>query len=237
MNDWRLDSRIRRGMQALQAKLENDLAQGAHQIGWKLGFGSPIALATLQIEKPLVGYLLDCNQISNGSNLEIATWTKPVGEAEIAIYFGSDIPPSASIDEVLSCVAALGPAIEVADLDSAPIDPESILAGDIFQRHYMLGQRDASRFGGNIDGLTAKIRKPDGQTVIVENLWELTGEIPAILHHFAQVAEEFNGGVRAGEFLLVGSIVPPIAISIGDNFSYSLGAYPALQVSFLREMG
>lgn len=73
---------------------------------------------------------------------------------------------------------------------------------------------------------------PDGLIVDVENLQELTGEIPVILHHFAHVAEEFNGGAKAGEFLLIGSIVPPIKISAGENFEYSLGRYPTLHVDF-----
>lgn len=232
MTNWKIDHRVTRGMSALQLKLKNDLAQGARHIGWKLAFGSPAGLTNLQIEKPLVGYLLDRNQVSSGRTIDISTWAKPVGEAEIAIYFGKDIPHSASVDEVLSCISALGPAIEIADLDITPTDPESILAGDIFQRYYILGQRDDSRLGGNIEGLAARVRMPDGLSVGVEDLQELTGEIPVILHHFAQVAEEFNGGAKAGEFLLIGSIVPPIKISAGENFEYSLGRYPTLHVGF-----
>lgn len=232
MTDWKVDHRITSGMEALKLKLKNDLDQGAHHIGWKLAFGSPTGLTNLQIEKPLVGYLLDRNEISTGSTIRISTWSKPVGEAEIAIYFGKDIPHSASVDEVLGCICALGPAIEIADLDLLPTDPTSILAGDIFQRHYILGQRDASRLNGNIAGLAAQVLMPNGLTVTVENLQELTGEIPLILQHFAQVAEAFNGGVKAGEFVLIGSIVPPIAVSAGESFNYSLGNYPTLHVGF-----
>lgn len=232
MTSWQHDDRILRGVRALELKLKNDLDNGARQVGWKLAFGSPSGLSNLKIEKPLVGYLLDLNQISNGDTIEISTRTKPVGEAEIAIYFGKDIPRSASVIEVLNCVSGLGPAIEIADIDLVPTDPESILAGDIFQCHYMLGERDESRAGGNIDGLTAVISMPDGQDVIVEDLQALIGEIPAILHHFAGFVEAFNGGVKAGEFLLIGSIVPPIAVSVGDSFSYSLGDYPTLKANF-----
>ena len=232
MTDWKLDYRITRGIDALKLKLKNDLNQGALHVGWKLAFGSPAGLSNLQIAKPLVGYLLDRNEISTGSTIKISTWSKPVGEAEIAIYFGKDIPHSASTNDVLSCISALGPAIEIADLDPLTTDPESILAGDIYQRHYILGQRDTSRCGGNIEGLAAQVMLPNGLTVTVENLQELTGQIPMILHHFAQVAQEINGGVKAGQFLLIGSIVPPIAISAGESFSYSLGDYPTLQVGF-----
>jgi 2-keto-4-pentenoate hydratase len=232
MNSWQLDDRIVRGMSALELKLRTDLKNGAHQVGWKLAFGSPTGLTNLKIEKPLVGYLLDSKQISNGETINISTWSKPIGEAEIAIYFGNDVPHSASLDEVMDCISALGPAIEVADLDFIPIDPEPVLAGDIFQRHYILGERDESRAGGNIEGLRAIVAMPDGTHTTVEDVQALTGKIPIILQHFSEVVESFSGGVKAGQFLIIGSIVPPIAISAGESFSYSLGHYPILSVHF-----
>ena len=233
MTSWQLDNRIIHGMSALKLKLQADINSGAHQDGWKLGFGSPSALANLQIDKPLVGYLLDRNQIANGESIKISTWSKPVGEAEIAMYFGKDVPKSASIQEVMDCISALGPAIEIADLDLVTTDPEPILAGDIFQRHYILGEKDDLRAGGNIAGLAASISMPDGSVTRVENLPALTGQTSIILHHFAAFAREFGEGVKAGEFVIIGSIVPPILVSAGQGFSYSLGDYHKLEVNFV----
>lgn len=232
MTSWQQDIRITRGMRALKHKLKADLENGARLVGWKLAFGSPTGLTNLQIEMPLVGYLLDCNEISNESTIKVSDWSKPIGEAEIAIYFGKDIPQSASIAEVMACVSALGPAIEIADLNLVPTDPESILAGDIFQRHYILGEKDPYRAGGNIDGLTAIVSMPDGLTATIRDLQALTGEIPAILHHFVKVVEEFGDGVKAGEFLIIGSIVPPIGVLAGESLSYTLGQYATLKVNF-----
>jgi 2-keto-4-pentenoate hydratase len=236
MTSWKLDDRIVRGMSALKRKLQADAKSGAHLVGWKLGFGSPSALANLQIDRPLVGYLLDRNQIANDESVKISTWSKPIGEAEIAIYFGKDIPQSASIDQIMACISALGPAIEIADLNLVPTDPETILGEDIFQRHYILGEKDELRAGGNIEGLIANISMPDSSITRVTNLQALTGEIPTILHHFATFAEEFDEGVKAGQFVIIGSIVPPILVSAGESFSYSLGGYNMLKVNFLNEI-
>jgi 2-keto-4-pentenoate hydratase len=227
-----LDDRIDRGMRGLKLKLAADLKSGARQVGWKLAFGSPIGLKNLQIDKPLVGYLLDRNEIASHARIKISTWTKPVGEAEIALYFGKDIPESANVEQVMECISALGPAIEIADLYIIPTDPEPILSGDIFQRHYILGERDEMRSGGDINGLTASITMPDGSISVIEDLEAMTGKIPAIVHHFAQVIEKFSGGVKAGEFLIIGSIVPPILVLPAESFTYSLGNYPTLEANF-----
>lgn len=232
MTSWQQDIRITRGMRVLKHKLKADLESGARLVGWKLAFGSPTGLTNLQIDRPLVGYLLERNQIPNESTIKVAGWSKPIGEAEIAIYFGKDIPQSASVAEVMACISALGPAIEIADIDLVPTDPEPILAGDIYQRHYILGERDESRAGGNIEGLTAEVTMPDGEITTVIDMQALPGEIHTILHHFAVVVEKFCGGVKAGEFLIIGSIVPPIGVLAGESFSYTLGQYATLKVSF-----
>jgi len=232
MTEGKIDDRIVRGMGALKLKLQADLKSGAHQVGWKLAFGSPSGLKNLQIERPLVSYLLDRNQISSEETVKISSWSKPVGETEIAIYFAKDVPPAPTVDEVMDCICALGPAIEIADIDVVSTDPEPILAGNIFQRHYILGKQDALRAGGNIDGLSAAVTMPDGSISAVEDLQAMTGSIPMILHHFAGVVEEFSGGVKAGEFVIIGSILPPILVQPGDSLNFSLGDYPMLKVNF-----
>ncbi len=54
---------------------------------------------------------------------------------EIAIEIGRDIAPDANEHDIVDAIAAISPAIELADVDGPADDVEAILAGDIFQRH------------------------------------------------------------------------------------------------------
>ena len=231
-SNWREDPRLTSGYAALKSKLIFDLGARNKQVGWKLGFGSPTGLHNLEIGAPLVGYLLAENALPNGATVDISSWVKPAGETEIALYFGRDIPPGASQTFVMDSVVAIGPAIELADLEFAPTDPTKILATDIFQRHYILGVRDKSRQAGDISGLVAQIVMPDGSEVVVTELEELIGALPTIVTHCADVIGELSGGIKSGEFLIVGSIVPPIALKLGDHFAFTLGNFPSLSVYF-----
>jgi len=231
-NNWREDARLTLGYGALKSKLILDQGARKHLVGWKLGFGSPTGLANLDIKAPLVGYLLAQNALENGATIETLGWVKPVGETEIAVYFARDIPPGSSMEFVMESISSIGPAIEIADLEFAPTDPTRILASDIFQRNYILGEADCSRAGGNIDGLEAHILMPDGSEVHVVELEALIGPLPQIITHCAEVVGDFSGGIKAGEFIIVGSIVPPIALIAGSHLKYRLGNYQVLELYF-----
>ena len=58
------DQRIVRGMSRQRDLRLARIDEGARQVGWKVGFGSPSALALLGIDRPLVGFLLDTGMLS-----------------------------------------------------------------------------------------------------------------------------------------------------------------------------
>ena len=133
------------------------LASGAKVAGWKVGFGAPAAKEKLKLAAPLIGFLLDRAILASGSKVSLQGWHKPVAEPEIAIHFGQDVPAGADDATIRAAIAALGPAIELADADAPMDDVEAILAGDIFQRYVVLGPREASRAGARLTGLTGRL--------------------------------------------------------------------------------
>src|SRR5438874_1761339 len=132
------DARIIRGMQSQLAMRRQLMSAGAKHLGWKAGFGSRAAMERLGTSSPLFGFMLDRNLVEAGAAVSLAGWKRPVFEAEIAVYLGAQ-----------ASIAALAPAIELADLDPADAGVEEILAGDIFHRHVLLGAR---RPGASLDG-------------------------------------------------------------------------------------
>ena len=111
------DPRIAAGMRAQMALRKQRFDEGAKQIGWKVGFGAPALQLKLRLTAPVVGFLLDRAELASGATVSLAGWTKPVAEAEIAAYMGRDLPAGATRDEARQAIAAIGPAIELADVD------------------------------------------------------------------------------------------------------------------------
>jgi 2-keto-4-pentenoate hydratase len=73
-----------------------------------------------KIDMPVIGFLLDRALLPSGARVSIAGWRKPVAEAEIAAYIGADLSDGADRATVRSAIAAIGPAIELADMDREP---------------------------------------------------------------------------------------------------------------------
>ena len=211
------DPRIANGMRAQMALRQRRFDEGARQIGWKVGFGAPKAMLQFQLTAPIVGFLLDSAELPSDSTVSLAGWTKPVAEAEIAAYIGRDLPADATRDDTRKAIAAIGPAIELADLTGNTEDIEAILAGDIFQRHVILGPRDIMREGGRLFGLKAHINRSGKDVPAPLDLQTNTGDIITIVRHVAEVAGTVGGGLRAGQFIITGSITPPMLLEPGES--------------------
>jgi 2-keto-4-pentenoate hydratase len=217
VSDALADPRIARGMARQIALRQARLAAGAKIAGWKVGFGAPAAKEKLRLAKPLVGFLLDKALLPNNCEVSLRGWQKPVAEPEIAVYLGRDIAAGADEQTARVAITALGPAIEFADIDCAMDDVEAILAGDIFQRHVVLGSRDTTRAGGRLQGLTAHVTRSGNDVPVPSDLEINTGRIVEILRHVADVVAASGERLRGGQFIIAGSLTPPLFLDPRDH--------------------
>lgn len=222
MNDMFNDPRIIRGMEK-QLKLRQDrLNSGEKSIGWKVGFGAPASLEHLQLEAPLVGFLTDKTVLQSNADVSLASYVKPAIEPEIAVYMSSDLSEATDRVATRKAIASLGPAIELADVCFPPEKVEAILAGNIYNRHVILGQTDPKRAGGILDGLTSRVTRNGHVMPIPTDLQTLTGNIVDITTHVAGLLSFFGEMLRAGDVIITGSIIPPLWGDHGDEIIYQL---------------
>jgi 2-keto-4-pentenoate hydratase len=226
------DPRIAAGMRRQTALRRERIAAGARLIGWKVGFGAPAALEKLRLSSPLVGFLLDSALLPRGATVALGGWQKPVAEPEIAVHVGRDVPAGADADAVRSAIAALGPAIEIADVDAPMDDVEAILAGDIFQRHVVLGPRDPACAGARLAGVSGQVIRSGNALDVPADLEANTGRLVDIVRHVANVAAELGEGLRAGQFIIAGSVVPPLFVTAGETVTFTLSPCGTVEVGF-----
>ena len=229
------DPRISRGMTE-QLRLRRELLDSGHKpLGWKLAFGGPAAMERLRISAPLVGFLTDRALLPSGSTLSLSGWKKPAAEPELAVHLGEQLPAGADRRTTMAAIAGLGPAIEIADVDRPPDDVEGTLACNIYQRHVILGRKDASRAGGVLDGLNARVLRDGAEIANIteaETLQSLTGELIDIVRHVANVLGAFGETLHAGEIIIAGSIIPPIWIEAGEEIVFNLAPVDAISIRF-----
>jgi len=224
--DWAIPG-VRRGIEQMLALRAQLLDEGTKAIGWKLGFGAPAWLDKFGLTGPVVGFLTEATRHPPGATVACGGWRNPVAEPEIAVHIGRDVDnPSRVVDSI----AALGPAIELADVHPPPENIQDVLAGNIFHRAVILGEPDPARAGGVSAGLRALIRRDGEEVADTTDLETFTGELVAILGHAATMLGNAGEGLRAGEVVIMGSIVPPIAVIAGEEINFELSPLPAISV-------
>jgi len=234
MNAWD-DPRIARGMQRQLAERRARIAAGEKPLGWKVGLGAKPAMDRLNIKMPLVGYMMQKSLVANGSTASVAGWTQPVAEPEVAVHMAADLSGGADRAATIAAIGALGPAIELADLNPPPADVEVALAGNIFHRHVILGPADRSRAGARLDGLTGLVFRRGTQVARQEDLQANIGNIVDIVAHVAGTLAAYGERLCGGDVIITGSIVPPPLIEPDEiEFAYTLDPMSQLSVKFSR---
>jgi len=232
MNNYISDPRILRGMEK-QLKLRHDrLNAGERSMGWKVGFGAPLSMQKLRLERPLIGFLTDKILLPSSSTVSIAGWTKPAMEPEVAVHMGKDLRAGADLETTRDAIASLGPAIEVADVHFVPEDVEEILADNIFNRHVILGNTDPSRADGQLAGLVGYVSHNGQELPPVTELQALTGDMIELVRHVANTISMFGETLRAGDLIITGSILPPLSVAANDSVSYRLEPLDTISVYF-----
>jgi 2-keto-4-pentenoate hydratase len=226
------DPRVRAGLDRQFHARQLALDAGARHLGWKVGFGAPASLEVMQITAPLLGFLTDATVVDSGGAVATAGWERGIIEFETAVYLGSDLGPGASDDEARAAVAAIGPAIELANV-KLPADPDlvsDILAADIFHEGVVFGQRDEERAGLDVSGLTARILVDGREHSVVPELQAITGPYPWIVATVASTLASFGETLSAGDVIITGSMIPPIPATDGTEFTMNLGPYAPISV-------
>jgi len=205
------------------------IEDGEASLGWKLGMGVPAAMAKLGTDAPLVGYLLAPARVEDGGTVSLDGWGTAKLEPEIAVHMGADLAAGASRADAEAAIAGLGAAIELVDLDPSADDPEAILAADIFQRHVLLGPVTE---GATAAGTSARALKNGDEAAATDDATEATGDPVDLVLHVANVVGAAGEGLRAGEVVICGSVVPALDVAPGDTVEVQLDPLGSLTVSF-----
>jgi 2-keto-4-pentenoate hydratase len=234
MNAWD-DPRIMRGMEKQLARRRERIAAGEKPLGWKVGLGTTAAMERLKIKGPAVGYLMQSGLVDVGGSASIKGWVKPVMEPEIAVYMATDLPGSASREQAAAAVGALGPAIELADMEIPPDDVEVVLAANIFQRHVILGPKDFSRAGLKLDGLVSLLTRRGTEAARLADVQQNVGNILGVVQHVAGTLAACGEKLKAGDVIITGSQTPPVVIEPDEStFGYMLDPVGGIAVTVTR---
>jgi 2-keto-4-pentenoate hydratase len=217
------DPRIVAGMAAQGRLRESRLAAGARRVGWKAGLGTAQMMQAASTGAPLTGFLTDAtlaSAMATADGLAIDGWRNPRLEPEFAVRVGVDVPAGADRTAVQAAISGVAPSIEIIDLGD-PGDIEQVLAENNFHRAFLFGpftevtgaDLAAARLCVAQEG-----REPQTGIDPATALDDLVEVIRAVADQVPLAGE----ALRAGDVVMTGSVVPPIALAGGERFEVTL---------------
>ena len=202
---------IETGTEAMLTRRREILAQGAEPLGWKVGFNVPEVQQKLGIDAPLAGFLTTDSLIED-------EWDEypVVVESEVAVEIGDDG----------RSIAALLPALELADPPDLDLETEQILAGNIFHRAVAFGPR-------------VETAEPGAARIVVngEEMHSIDAErtganLEAMVEAVAARLEAAGEELRAGERIITGVLAPPHQAQEGDTVRLELEHVGSVELRF-----
>lgn len=224
-----------------RAWFDLETAAGARLKGHKIGLTSRAMQATMNIDEPDYGYLLDYMFIDEGSELETGTYCDPKIEVELAFVIGDRLEgPDVTMFDVLAATDYVVPAIELIDARS-------------YRRHPVTGTtrtvRDTISDNAADAGVILGGRPvaPDdvdlrwvGALCYRNGVIEESGVAAAVLNHpangVAWLARRYaphGVALEPGQVILAGSFTRPVDCRAGDTFHVDYGDLGGIAFSFV----
>ena len=198
--------------------------------GWKVAFAGAAAQRRFGLSEPVYGALTDAMAIAEGQPVDLAQLIQPKLEIELAVILGQDLNPGFySDEELLRAIGEVAAAFEIADCrwQHWSFEAGAFVADNSAAAAYCLSARqpfDARRhaqveyrlvhegraLGGGVSSL--------GEESPLSNACWLIRRLLADGHRLS-----------AGQVILSGALLPPVAIEPGGYRLSMLGMDLALQ--------
>lgn len=202
-------------------------AGGRRVLGHKIGLTSRAMQQAVGIDEPDYGFLTDDMFLAEGAGIDTSRLIEPKIEAELAFVLESDLGgPDCTIFDVLDATRYVTPALELLDARIERTDPASGRRRTVIDTIADNAANCAIICGGRpVRPMDHDLRR--AQAIVLRNgMVEETGVAAGVLNHpahgvawLANRLHQWGVTLKAGEVVLSGSFIRPIAARKGDTFT------------------
>jgi 2-keto-4-pentenoate hydratase len=193
-----------------------------HQGGWKVGCTTKVMQTFLGVDAPTAGTMC-LSTIRFVDHEFTASPPRRLGvECEIAVRMGRDLPlrdREYTFDEVADAVQAVMAAIEVVEdryVDYQSLDTPTLVADDFFHFGCVLGSERRDLDPRRLGEVRASMSINDSEVGSGVGT-DILGDPLLVLEWLANHQAAQNSPIRAGDLILLGSLVQTQWVSPGDR--------------------
>jgi 2-keto-4-pentenoate hydratase len=208
----------------------------ANLFGWKIAATSEARQKHINVAGPLAGRIFAQRVIADGGTASMAGNEMRVGEPEFAFRMARSLPPRSvpySVDDVLSAVDTLHPAIELPDsrfADFVKAGEAQLIADNACAHLFVLGEPTAADWRA-VDLVEQKpVVTLRGQRFVGYG-GNVLGDPRVALTWLANELRTLGVTLKAGEVVTTGTCHAPLPIQSGDLFEADFGAFGKVSVA------
>jgi 2-oxo-3-hexenedioate decarboxylase/2-keto-4-pentenoate hydratase len=190
--------------------------------GRKIGCTTPVMQAYLGIPNPCAGGVHERTVYQGEARVRHGDYVRVGVECEIAVRLGGDLEPAGAPFErarVARAVEAVMAAMEIVDdryRDYRALDVPTLIADDFFNAGCVLGTPVTRWRGLDLPALTG-VTRVNGREMGRGEGRAVMGHPFEALAWLANLRARLGLGLRAGEFVLLGSVVETCWVGPGDE--------------------
>jgi 2-keto-4-pentenoate hydratase len=207
--------------------------------GWKIGCTTKVMQAYLGVDSPCAGGMFLARLWRGSHTFTVPTRRRLGAEAEIAVRMADDLPGRAGgyrVGDVAGAVAACMAAIEVVEdryADFATLGVPTLITDDFFHYAAVLGREVEGFDPRRLREVKARLMVNDEEQGSGHGS-DVMGEPLEALCWLANGAVEWGAPLRAGEIVLLGSMVQVYWAGAGDAIVASNDVLGDVTVTFVQ---
>jgi 2-keto-4-pentenoate hydratase len=211
---------------------------GRAVVGWKIAATSVAGQRHIGVEGPIAARLLGEHVVGSGLGFPMESNNMKVAEAEFAFRMGSDLPERGtkySVDEVMSAVAGLHPAVEIPDSryhEFAKVGAAQLIADAACGRWLATGPAAPEGWRGLDLVAHEVVAWRNGQEAGRGTGKNVLGDPCVALTWLANELHVHGEHLRKGELVTTGACVAPMDVIAGDTMHVDFGLIGNVDVAF-----
>ncbi len=215
---------------AVQQELNRQLVEAGmgDMVGHKIGCTTPVMQAFLNIPQPCAGRIFERTVMHRHGRVPRHGFVRLGMECEIAVRLQRDLPPRAepyAYEDVVPAVGEVMAAIELVDdryRDYRTLGVATLISDDFFNAGCVLGEPVRNWQSLDLAGVTGRAQI-NGVEVGVGTGALVMGHPLNALAWLANAQHQHGlPGLRAGEFIMLGSVVETKWLNAGDQVRISI---------------
>ena len=196
------------------ALIDRRVAQGEHQIGWKVGLTAKPIQEQFGFHEPVFGCIL--NSVPTGTTLKAAELIAPGFESELCLRMGRELSGEISMGQARAAVAGVHPSLEIIETrGDLSAQVALAMADNAQQKTVVLGE--AVPLGNRaLDQITCAVRMNGAVVAEGTGAAVLGNPLNSVIWLAGKLAQ-FGRKIRVGDIIMSGSFVRQFPLAAGDR--------------------